>query len=79
MMNCTQGSTITKKVNKTYNVNDRNKAKHIEIDKVNDQVYIGQANHKQKISLIRLILQWQAHIDMDSGNEIKFEVQGNRD
>lgn len=79
MMSCTQGNTITKNVNKTYNVNDRNKAKHIETDKVNDQVYIGQANHKHKLSLIKLILQWQVHIDMDSGNEIKSEVQGDRD
>ncbi len=39
-MSCTQGSTFIEKVNQTYNANDRNKAKHIEIDRMNDYMYI---------------------------------------
>ncbi len=78
MMSFTQGNTLTKKANQTYNANDKNKVKHIETNRVNDQVYTEQAIHRQKIFLIRLILQGQAHIYMDNGNEIKFEVQGDK-
>ncbi len=79
MMSYTQKNTFTKKANHTYNANDRNRAKHIETNRVDDQVYIEQVNHKHKLSLVMLILQGQAHIDMNNGNEIEFEVQGDRD
>ncbi len=38
-MSYTQGSTIIENANHTYNANDKNKAKHIETNKVNDYLY----------------------------------------
>ncbi len=36
MKTYTQKSTFTKKVNHTYNANDKNRAKHIETNRMND-------------------------------------------
>ncbi len=53
---CTQESTIIEKANHTYNANDKTKAKHVETNGVYDQLDIEQGNHRQKITLVKLIL-----------------------
>ncbi len=73
-MSYTQGSIIIENANHTYNANDKNKAKHIETNKVNDYLYTKYVNHKQKLSLVRLIFQRQVHTNLDNGNEIESEV-----
>ncbi len=39
MMSYTQESKFTENTNHTYNANDRDRAKHIETNRVDDQVY----------------------------------------
>ncbi len=79
MMNYTQGSTIIKKANHIDNAKDRNRAKHVETIKVSDQFDTKQANHRQKLELVRLIFHEQAHTNLDNGNEIDSEIQRHRD